>query len=328
MISVIIPCYNSEEYLDDCYQSLTIQDCKNVEFIFIDDGSQDNTLKMLEDYSEKDSRVKYITHENRGLKQARLSGIEIANGEFIGFLDSDDMLSPNAISDVLKVFTNNIQCDGVIYDFTYLKNKEISHFQYSSKKWPINGKEAFSMTLPNWTISGMGVFRKNIILEVYSMDLGLSTNADEIATRLIFEKCNEVDKVNAQYIYRIYNESTSNGMKSSLVTRLDTAKYMYDNFNVVNQYMNSKTMAYINYLNEWIGLHMRYADAKHRLNKSEFTRWNEIMWDHGINILMQSLKVASKSPLSMFSPKFKVIIKIPYLLINLVKYKIGVFYGK
>ena len=97
MISIIIPVYKVEKYLKQCLDSVINQTYRNLEIICINDDSPDNSLKILEEYKEKDKRIKIINQENQGLAGARNTGIDSAQGEFIFFLDSDDDLPLNAI---------------------------------------------------------------------------------------------------------------------------------------------------------------------------------------------------------------------------------------
>lgn len=91
-ISVIIPVYNVEKYLAKCLDSVLNQTLKEIEVICINDGSTDNSLEILEEYSKKDSRLKIISQENQGISVARNAGFDISNGEYVAFIDSDDWL--------------------------------------------------------------------------------------------------------------------------------------------------------------------------------------------------------------------------------------------
>lgn len=94
-ISVIVPVYNVENYLDKCIDSLLSQTYQNLQIILVDDGSKDCSGRMCDDWAKKDSRIQVIHQENRGLSGARNTGIAAATGEFIMFVDSDDVLSPD-----------------------------------------------------------------------------------------------------------------------------------------------------------------------------------------------------------------------------------------
>ena len=89
-VSIIVPVYNTEEYLQKCLDSLTNQTLKNIELICVNDGSTDNSLKILQDNAIKDDRIKIINQENKKQGAARNAGMQVATGEYIGFVDSDD----------------------------------------------------------------------------------------------------------------------------------------------------------------------------------------------------------------------------------------------
>lgn len=91
-LSVIIPCYNVEQYLDRCLDSVTHQSYDNLEIILIDDGSTDNTGELCDKWSKQDSRIKVIHKNNEGLGLARNSGLKVATGNYIAFVDSDDYI--------------------------------------------------------------------------------------------------------------------------------------------------------------------------------------------------------------------------------------------
>lgn len=99
-ISVIIPVYNSEEYLRECLDSILNQTFKNIEIICINDGSTDHSLKFLKDYQKKDSRLKIFNQENNGAASARNVGIKQSKGKYIYFMDSDDILELTALEEL------------------------------------------------------------------------------------------------------------------------------------------------------------------------------------------------------------------------------------
>ena len=101
-ISIIVPCYNSEKTLDRCLKSLLNQTYKNLEIICVDDGSSDNTLNKLKEYTSKDGRVKYIENKHRGASKARNTGIDNSTGDYIMFCDSDDYYEKDACETMLS----------------------------------------------------------------------------------------------------------------------------------------------------------------------------------------------------------------------------------
>ncbi len=92
LISIIIPVYNTEDYLDKCLKSIINQTYKNIEIIIIDDGSNDNSKKIIDQYMDKDYRIKYYYQNNSGVAIARNLGIDKSNGNYIAFIDSDDYI--------------------------------------------------------------------------------------------------------------------------------------------------------------------------------------------------------------------------------------------
>lgn len=103
LISVIIPFYNVEDYLGKCINSVITQDYHNLEIILIDDGSNDSSSKIAAAYTKKDSRIKTIKQQNGGISVARNTGIDQAKGEYICFIDSDDYVASNYISELFRL---------------------------------------------------------------------------------------------------------------------------------------------------------------------------------------------------------------------------------
>ena len=93
-ISIIVPVYNAEKYLNRCVDSILVQTLEALELLLIDDGSNDKSGQICDDYASKDARVRVIHQQNAGVSAARNAGIAAANGEFIGFVDADDWIAP------------------------------------------------------------------------------------------------------------------------------------------------------------------------------------------------------------------------------------------
>ena len=102
LVSVLIPLYNQERYFKACIRSVEAQKYKNLEIIIVNDGSTDRSPQMARDWAARDNRVKVIDKQNEGPTYARRDGCQVATGEFITFLDSDDMLTPDAIEALLS----------------------------------------------------------------------------------------------------------------------------------------------------------------------------------------------------------------------------------
>lgn len=102
-ISIIVPVYNVEKYLEKCINSILTQTYQNLEIILVDDGSMDNSGEICDEYAKKDERIKVIHKENGGLSDARNAGIEIATGKYIGFVDSDDYIGKDMYEYLIRL---------------------------------------------------------------------------------------------------------------------------------------------------------------------------------------------------------------------------------
>ncbi len=102
-VSVIVPIYNAEKYLNKCLESIIGQTYKNLEIILVDDGSSDNSPTICDAWAQIDSRIRVIHKKNGGVSSARNAGIDLAQGDYIGFVDADDWIEPN----MYEVLINN-----------------------------------------------------------------------------------------------------------------------------------------------------------------------------------------------------------------------------
>lgn len=116
LVSVIIPAYNIEDYIGRCLDSIISQTYKNLEIIVVDDGSRDHTGEILDNYAKKDRRIKVIHKENGGVSSARNKGIEVAEGDYIGFIDGDDLIEPEMYK--------------ILVDLLEEENADIAHCGY------------------------------------------------------------------------------------------------------------------------------------------------------------------------------------------------------
>ncbi|MEO8255399.1 MAG: glycosyltransferase family 2 protein [Flavobacterium sp.] len=121
LVSIIVPCYNQAHYLTEALQSVLEQTYENWECIIVNDGSPDNTEAVAQEWLAKDSRFKYIYKENGGLSSARNAGLEVSRGEYIQFLDSDDLLNRYKLEKQLACLTDKI--DIVICDYFPFDNE-------------------------------------------------------------------------------------------------------------------------------------------------------------------------------------------------------------
>lgn len=120
-ISIIVPIYNMEKYLDRCVDSILCQTYTNLEIILVNDGSSDASPSICDKYAEADSRVKVVHKTNGGLSSARNAGLDVATGDYIGFVDSDDYIS----TDMYKVLAEQLDnCDCEIANAMYVRVDE------------------------------------------------------------------------------------------------------------------------------------------------------------------------------------------------------------
>ena len=111
-ISVIVPVYNAEKYLDRCMNSIVNQTYRDFELILVDDGSPDSCPKMCDEWTQKDARNRVVHKKNGGASSARNAGLDVAKGNWIAFADSDDWLEITAVIPLLETLMYNCQCKG------------------------------------------------------------------------------------------------------------------------------------------------------------------------------------------------------------------------
>lgn len=131
-ISIIIPVYNSEKYLEECLDSILNQNYTNIEVVLVNDGSVDSSETICKKYAKKDKRIKLINKENGGVSSARNRGIIECTGDYIMFIDSDDMLHQKALENI----SNNIcENDTIVFGYTrkYKHKEEINICNYNLK---------------------------------------------------------------------------------------------------------------------------------------------------------------------------------------------------
>lgn len=110
LVTIIIPVYNVEQYLDECIASVEAQSYHNLEIILVNDGSTDRSLDICKTWAEKDLRIKIISTDNQGLSHARNTGVSHSNGELIGFIDSDDFVDSCYVEKLVSILENNPDC--------------------------------------------------------------------------------------------------------------------------------------------------------------------------------------------------------------------------
>jgi glycosyltransferase involved in cell wall biosynthesis len=233
-ISVVIPVYNTEKYLKECLESVLNQSLKGIEIICINDGSTDNSLKILESYSKNDSRIKIINQKNMGLSEARNSGIKIARGKYIHFLDSDDFYTNNDTLSILYKTIEKKELDILFFDIVlYYEKSNIELKQrsnnleenkiYSGQEILINYIENENVASSSWS----KLFRRKLLEEsnmLYQKDIYFEDGEFLIRILSKVQKI-EVIKENLITIRERENSITSSFKKeyiSSIVTIFQT----------------------------------------------------------------------------------------------------------
>lgn len=111
LLSVVVPVYNVQEYLDDCVKSILYQEMTDFELILVDDGSPDECPRICDEWAKKDVRIKVIHKKNGGLSDARNYGMEAAKGDYVWFVDSDDLITKNALRNIRECILKFPQAD-------------------------------------------------------------------------------------------------------------------------------------------------------------------------------------------------------------------------
>lgn len=146
IISIIVPVYNVRDYLEKCLDSLIYQTLKQIEIILVDDGSTDDSLEICRKYQEKDSRITVISQKNGGLSAARNSGIEVAKGKYLMFVDSDDFVAKNYCKSALEGI-KRYQCDILLFDLYYVVNGVNNLQTQNYKNGILSKKSAMSIII-------------------------------------------------------------------------------------------------------------------------------------------------------------------------------------
>lgn len=215
LISVIVPIYKVENYLNCCVNSIINQTYKNLEIILIDDGSPDKCGKICDDFKKEDTRIKVIHQKNNGVGSARNKGLNVCNGEYISFVDSDDYIMPDLIE---SLYNEIYDCDYVSCGYTHVDNKSNQENIFSPKeKIILTGKDALykHYSIDN-TIKNINciyvwgkLFRRKIWDELRFPE-GILFE-DIYVMPYILLKCNKIKFINnAGYYYRKVEGSITN----------------------------------------------------------------------------------------------------------------------
>ena len=287
-ISILVAVYNTAAYLSQCLDSLLSQTLKDIEVICVDDASTDNSLDLLHQYAEKDNRVKvFALKENSGQAHARNVGLSHATGDYIGFVDSDDWLSQDALEKVCESFRDDV--DSVLFRLLYVYTDGSMKDYQMSPFTTMTGDEAFRASL-TWHIHGCYVVR-NSIHKVHPYDESQRAYSDDNTTRIHYYYSRKVAFCEGVYYYRQQPISVT---RSVSVRRFD---YLVANERTRRQLLalgvsdeNLRCYETIRWLN-LVGVYMFYY--LHRNELSEADR------QHGLSVMhhvWQTINLKQVSP--------------------------------
>lgn len=262
LISIVVPIYNVEKYIDKCIESLINQTYKNIEIILVDDGSKDNCGNIIENFAKKDRRIKIIHKENGGLSDARNYGIDIAKGEYICFVDSDDYVKKDMCECMLKLsekYNSDITILNRIYKFD--NGDEKLRFIDDNKILELNKEEALIElnSFNNFDMSAWGKLYKMKLFENIRFPVG-RLSEDYFIMYKLFDNSNKIvyssypvyyymqrdgsisksKKINYDYIEASYNQMIEIEEKYPNLKGVVHTSYVLANLTVYNLHLKKK----------------------------------------------------------------------------------------
>lgn len=236
LISVIVPIYKVETYLKKCVDSIINQTYENLEIILVDDGSPDNCPIICDAYAKQDSRVKVVHKQNGGLSDARNAGMQIAKGEYVSFIDSDDYISLDFIETLYNTMTDE-DSDIVECEIVKFHENELPEATGSLNTESFDTEKGLSLLIDE------NRFHQYVWNKLYKAEIALKIlfakgklNEDEFWTYQIFGQAKKVTKIYKTMYFYLQRESSIMGNTFSL-RRLDALeakaerqKYIEDKF--------------------------------------------------------------------------------------------------
>ena len=231
LVSVIIPAYNAEGYIENCIQSILKQTYKNFEIIVVNDGSSDHTAEILKQMAEKNSCIHVITQQNSGVSAARNAGIDCAQGDFLTMVDADDDLPVTALSDMVALMTDDV--DFVIGSHYEVKLRHKKNLKKKAYFKPTEIKSRFREFDPMIWFPWAKMFRHSVIVDNHiRYDTNISYGEDHIFN-LLFAKSMKGSAVSTDKI--VYNYYYIRGGLC--------AKY-YSNMDELQRYVLDKVISF------------------------------------------------------------------------------------
>ena len=238
-ISIIVPVYKVEQYLDRCVNSLVNQTYKNIEIILVDDGSPDNCPQMCDDFARKDSRIRVIHKKNGGLSDARNTGLRMATGEYVMYVDSDDYIENNSCERLIEDINTNIDivigaCKKIHpTGITYQRHTNLEeHRTYSAKEYVLLSIKRNEWYAPAW----LNLYRRTFLIdnELY-YKAGYYYEDIEMLPRLFLADPNVmyIDYPFYNYVIREGSIMTSKITEQKINMALDNYKNWFEQFEAV-----------------------------------------------------------------------------------------------
>lgn len=215
LVSIIVPVYNAAKYLPQCLNSLLAQTYANFEVICINDGSTDNSLQILENYRQTDARIKVFSKENGGLSLARNYGLDLAKGEYVCFLDSDDFVCTSFLEIMQKEIQNVdvVACSYQNVDETAAFFSDKVEFSYIAKNW--NATEYFSQS-KDMGLTAWGKLYRREVLNGYKFDENCFFSEDVLFHAAVFAQNLKLKVIDAPLVYYRYAPNSLLHAKASV----------------------------------------------------------------------------------------------------------------
>lgn len=237
LVSIIVPVYNAEAYLERCVNSVLTQEYKNFELLLVDDGSRDESHAICDRYAVRDERVKVIHKENSGVSDSRNQALDRAEGEYLQFLDADDWLTPDAT----KLFVQSIQnsgCDMVIADFYRVAGEKLSHKGDIEKEGLLTREEFANCMMENPADFYYGVlwnkfYRRELVEKLQlRMDPAISWCEDFIFNMEYIRHCKTIYALQVPVYYYVKTKgglvnSQGAGMNNTIRMKLNVFEYYH-----------------------------------------------------------------------------------------------------
>ena len=274
LISVIIPVYKVEKYLDQCVQSVVGQTYQNLEIILVDDGSPDNCPRMCDRWCEKDHRIRVIHKQNGGLSDARNYGIRESHGEFISFIDSDDWVPPDMVMELYEACDRfHAEMSICQFEIVYQNGEREKSVDTEYPTEVFSAKEALKLLLQEKRISNHAwrkLYRRNILSDE-TFPVG-KFYEDIYAMPQLFLKCRNIVCLNKVLYY--YRQNPGGIIKTnSIQSNLDFLEGLQAQYNQIIEAL-PELKAYAEY-SKCRGLYIIWENLEKNRKEKGTDAWKE-----------------------------------------------------